>query len=112
MYINRQPAIIVNRKAQSFVVNAGAPVIIKPAPVVIQRPGSSEYRPYEQTITSPPIIVNKKIIKIDRPIVKKFYQEAYSQQEPCDSGSQTIPLPVPPVSPPCGYPARKYLLSF
>lgn len=108
VFINRQPAIIVNRKAQSFVVNAGAPVIIKPAPVVIQRPGSSEYRPYVQTVTSAPIVVTKKIIKIDRPIVKKFYQEAYSQTEACDCGSQTIPLPTPPVSPPCGLPARKY----
>lgn len=108
MYINRQPAIIVNRKAQSFVVNAGAPVIIKPAPVVIQRPGTSEYRPYEQTISSPPIIVDKKIIKIDRPIVKKYYHESYSQAESCDCGSQTIPLPIPPVSPPCGSPPRKY----
>lgn len=96
MYINKQPPIVINRKALSFVVQAGAPVIIKPAPVVIQKPGQSEYRPYVQTVTSAPIIVDKKIIKIERPIVKKYYQEAYSQTLPSE-GSQSIPIqPVLP----------------
>lgn len=99
VYINKQAPIVINRKAQSYVVNAGAPVIIKPAPVVIQRPGHSEFRPIVQTVTSAPIIVDKKIIKIERPIVKKFYQEAFSQTLPSECG-HTIPL-KPVLPPPC-----------
>lgn len=100
VFINKQQPIVINRPAQSYVVNAGAPVHIRPAPVVIQSQGKSEYRPYVQTITSKPIVVDKKIIKIERPIVKKYYEEKYSKTEPSDCG-QTIPLPPTSLPSPC-----------
>lgn len=83
-------------------MNAGSPVLIKPAPVVIQRAGKNEIRPVVETITSKPIVVNKKIIKIDRPIVKKYYQETFSQTEQNKDCGSTIALP--PVLPPAPAP--------
>lgn len=112
IFINKQAPIVINRPAQSYTVSAGKPVVVKPAPVVIQRAGKSEVRPYVINVTGRPIVVNKKILKIDRPIIKKVFVEQYSQQEPnpCDEPVPQYPLPpvnqcanaIPQQPAPCG----------
>lgn len=96
--INRQPPIVVNRQAQKYVVKAGKPMVVKPAPVVINRPKSVEVRPVVIEHTEKPIIVTKKIVKISRPIVKKYFVEKYSKTEACPCNEKVIDnQPLPPV---------------
>lgn len=90
VFVNKQPPIVINRKAQSYTINAGSPVIVKPAPVVIQRPGSSEYVPTYETVTAAPIIVTKKIIKVDRPIIERYVPGRVVWTLPCIDGKRTL----------------------
>lgn len=80
VFVHKQPPIVINRPPQSYTVNAGAPVVVKPAPVVIHRPGKNEIRPVVVDVTSRPIVVTKKVIKIERPVIKKVFVEQYSQK--------------------------------
>lgn len=101
IFINEQPPIIIDRKAQSYVVKASAPIVVKPAPVVIHRPGSVESRPVVINVTPKPIVVTKKIVKVERPIVKKYYVEQYSKTEPCACNDVVHEQP-PHIPPGCG----------
>lgn len=96
VYVNKQPPIVINRKAQSYVVNAGPAVVIKPAAVVIQRPGQCETVPYTLTVTAKPIIVKKKIIQVSRPIIKKYFVEQYSKTEDCNCKDKVVGVQQPP----------------
>lgn len=90
MYIQQQPPIVVDRKAQNVVVKASAPILIKPAPVIINRPGQVEVRPVVIKHQPKPVVVKKKIVQVSRPIVKKYYVEKYSKQEDCPCKDQTV----------------------
>lgn len=85
IFYNRLKPIIVNAKQRNVeVISDSPPLIIKPAPVLIRRPGRVEVRPIIVKHRPETLVVPKRITKITRPVVKKFYQEKFQETEyPC-----------------------------
>lgn len=81
MFVNRAKPLYVTGKSRRVVVPAGKSIVVKPAPVVIRQKGDVEVRPIHITKQPPPLIVTKKIVKLHRPIIKKYYVEKYRRQE-------------------------------
>lgn len=90
VYVQQQPPIVIDRPPQSLVVKAPAPILVRPAPVIINRPGPVEVRPVVVKHQPKPVVVTKKILKVSRPIVKKYYVEKYSKTEPCPCNDEVV----------------------
>lgn len=82
IFYNRLKPIIVNAKERNVeIVEDSPPLVIKPAPVLIRRPGRVEVRPIIVKHQPETLVVPKRITKITRPVVKKFYEEKFQETE-------------------------------
>lgn len=83
VHVQRHPPIVVDRPSRTVVVEAQKPIHVRTSPVIYNRPGEVEFRPSVVKYQPKPHVVNKKFVRISRPLVKKFYVEQYSKTEPC-----------------------------